>query len=311
MLRLSTSLLDLGNVETAAVSAPSRLVLQNVGDFPATGVRLNLEAGVFSIAGTDCNRAIPAGSSCFVDITASIPDTVTHTGRLNVALDNGNVMPNSAMLTATGASAASYASGGQNFGPERKGTVRYATGRIESVGQLPLKIESISIAGEGLTLLSHDCPASMDPGTFCELQVRFEYLADDGFTEGRLVIETNGGPLPSQRVRYIGFSALSTPPFAEAEPRYTYVADDGSRGLLSVPVAIRNSHASQQYRIEPRSAGLVLDTSACDKQLAPYEACTVIASFDVSTPEFQFNHRARIVAEDGRQVSEFYIYPAN
>ena len=260
---------DFGNVPVGTQSAPVFFTVQNPGASPVSySTSTN---GPFAIVATNCPNPIPASGSCDLDVVFA----PTAAG-----LANGNVV----VQPSSGAAATSNLVGTGTVAPvlgmPSSVDILYTLGRppatqvvtLSNNGQATLTFTSISISGAPFTLVNN-CPASLAPGSSCDLVIGFSATVQ-GIVNGTLTVVSNA-PGGSRTIPMRGISQPREVPFLEVTPREIGY---GNRAFGSVSdgelVTIRNiGGAPAVFDSLVASADFVILSHSCTGPLAPAITC--------------------------------------
>ncbi|WP_160331251.1 beta strand repeat-containing protein [Burkholderia cenocepacia] len=174
--------------QTVGTSSSAQTVtLTNAGNL-ATAVGAPNFTGPFS-ATSNCSTSLGAGASCTYSVVFTPSTMNAATGSMTVATDAGaqTVTFSGRGLQTSGAANA----GSLSFGSQDINTTSSAqTLTLSNTGNTPLAVNSIS--GTGQFGVTHNCPATVDVGASCSVNVAFSPTSM-GAQAGAVTLNTNGG----------------------------------------------------------------------------------------------------------------------
>lgn len=201
---------------------------------PGTGANANNFAFV-----TNCPSSLPASQSCTVVVAFAAPN-VTNASQLGVSTATLNVTSASNFTQQVPLQAnvidpePQFTPNSLSFGSHGINTSTTLTTQLKNVGLTALNIQSITIGGANPQDFSFQssCPASLSPGSACNINVTFTPLVK-GKLAATLILTSNDGttnvPLSGQGT---GGGAITSPPMAiDADAPILEVSPGGTASM--------------------------------------------------------------------------------
>jgi hypothetical protein len=179
-LAISPASFAFGSTPVGNSSAVQAFTVTNTGGSPTGTVAATLagpDLAHFSVTGTTCTSNLAAGASCAVSVRFQPTSTGNKTASLSVSASPGGTVTSA--LTGTGVAGAqlTISPPTQDFGNI---AVTIPSGprsfTISNTGGLPAAGLTVTLAGADaihFVIVSNTCPASLNPGANCVVDVRF------------------------------------------------------------------------------------------------------------------------------------------
>jgi hypothetical protein len=191
----------LGNIP-AKTSSSQAVKVTNCGNAPLT-VASVLSSDPSVVASDDCTD-VAAGSACTIKLTFTPPNTSAVGGSISIA-DNAPVSPQTVSF------------GGQGTGPQLVaqptslffGHLLVGTKSpglqvlLRNAGTAAATVSKIIVSGAGYSVAANNCPGTLNPQQYCNLQIGFSPVAA-GAQNGSLVISSNDPVNPTLTVALTG-----------------------------------------------------------------------------------------------------------
>jgi hypothetical protein len=183
-------------------SSSQTVKVTNCGNAPLT-VASVLSSDPSVVASDDCTD-VAAGSACTIKLTFTPPNTSAVGGSISIA-DNAPVSPQTVSF------------GGQGTGPQINtqptslpfGHLLVGTKSpglqvlLRNAGTAAATVSKIIVSGAGYSVAANNCPGTLNPQQFCNLQIGFSPVAA-GAQNGSLVISSNDPVNPTLTVALTG-----------------------------------------------------------------------------------------------------------
>jgi HYDIN/CFA65/VesB family protein/centrosomal CEP192-like protein/beta-propeller repeat-containing protein len=198
---LNTTSVGFSSVPAKTTSSQS-VKVTNCGNAPLT-VASALSSDPSVVATDDCTD-IAAGSACTIKLTFTPLNTTAISGNISIA-DNAAVSPQTFSFAGQGTGAQLVTQPtALSFGHLLVGTKGPNLGLfLNNSGTVAATISKISVSGAGYSLAANNCPATLNPRQFCNIQIAFSPTAA-GPQNGSLVISSNDPVNPTLTVALTG-----------------------------------------------------------------------------------------------------------
>lgn len=172
VLSLSSASLAFGPLAVFSESGPQMVELTNSGNAPLLLNSVTV-GGDYSLTGCAAGTSLPAGAACSMVIVFKPIAAGSRPGAVQIA-SNAPAGPHSIALSGTGTTSPAIALGtaALDFGIAPLGSTALLRLVIKSVGTEALTISQVSAIG-GAFSQTNTCPASLTPGTSCDVWVAF------------------------------------------------------------------------------------------------------------------------------------------
>jgi len=219
----------------------------------------------------NCTSILGTGSSCTIQVTFAPTASGSRPGSLLVT--TGGTALSATFSGQGGTAIASLSPGSLDFGNQQVTTTSAPqTITLTDSGTLALQISGINISGDFVQ--TNNCPASLNPGASCSINVTFTPAAT-GARSGVLAVSSNGGAASAS------LSGTGTAPI----PVFSITALNfgnqrvGSAATQALTLTNNGNGVFNNSGIAITGAGDFTQTNNCPASLAPAQSCTVNVTF--------------------------------
>jgi hypothetical protein len=278
IVSLSPTSLNFGNQTVGITSSPQNVTLQNTGN-------INLTITSIQITGTNsgdfgekdnCPASLTPNNSCQISVTFTPTTTGTRNAAVSVT-DNAPGSPQSVPLTGVGVvPALTFSPTSLTFPTQVVFTTSPAQQvTLTNTGAGVLTITNISVTGPFSQ--TNNCPSSLNPNSYCTLNVKF-YPRTKGVLKGLVNVEDNAPGSP-QKVPLTG-----TGTFVQLTPTKLNFGTQpvGTRSLAKkITLTNKGSSAVKITSITTTGidAGDFAETNTCGKSVASGASCFIKVTF--------------------------------
>lgn len=224
---------------------------------------------------------LPVGASCAQNFWFAPTAVQPYSGTYTIAFSGGTASPAVFPVLATGVPPTypDIALSGDvvEFNGVVINTEQRTSVTITSTGTGPLQLNAITALGNGFTI-AHNCPASLDPGVSCFVEVRFNPTALRAYS-GDLVIEFE--PAGSARVVKLLGTGVNVPkPIISLSSSLLLFNSQPVGGRSAVQTLLVRNIGTALLTVANVSAspGFVVETNACGG-VAPGASCAIQLRF--------------------------------
>jgi hypothetical protein len=265
---------DFGTVQVATRSHPTQFTL-TAGSTAMTDIKIASNPADYMVDRTKCGNKLAAHDTCTISVVFAPIAGGVRGGTLTVTRADGGT-PLTAPLTGTGlAVAPKLTPDHADFGDVDIGARSAPTNFTLAAGSSALPIAGISATVKDYRVSANNCPAQLDAGHSCTIDVTFVPVAQ-GKRLGTLVVRSDGGRQLSAALTGVGVSVAPTLVPAKFDFGSVRV------GASSTTVAFTLSAGSSPfpYRgITTRSKDFRITAKTCSGTLNPSTSCTISVVF--------------------------------
>jgi len=247
----------------------------------------------------DCPSTLPASASCAIQVTFA-PNAV---GIIAGGLQVGTGVTRSVSLTGTGLPPVGFSPGNLDFGTVAiGGTAAAQPVTVTNNQTAALAITGISVSGDYSQ--ANDCPASLQAGATCTINVSFQPTVN-GTVAGAVSVMTDAA-LSAQPVGLTGVGSgtaasavLFTPASLDFGPH-----EDGTTSSPRT-ITLKNTSSSSSLTITSIAASVGYGTTdtCAGTTLSPNGTCTITATFKPTADLVTIAYPGAITVVDGDATS--------
>jgi len=282
VISLSPTSLNFGNQPEGVTSAPLPVTLTNTGNASLTSTKVQLGgANAADFAQTNnCPTTLTAGANCTINVTFTPLKGGPRSAYVNVSGGGASNSPQRTTLSGTGlAPAITFSPEFLNFPAQQiNGTSAQQSITVTNIGQAPLAISSISLAGANPNdySLTQSCGTSLAAGSTCTYVVTFTPTAAWARTAAVMMTDNAQGSPHVVGLAGNGVSggvASFTPSSLTFTNRLIYTTS------ASQAVTLTNNGTAPLQLASVTASGDYAQTNNCPASIAVAGSCTINVTF--------------------------------